>query len=117
MAQTLLSVLVLAQHGKPRALGHRAQGELMATKQTKSQKRVPRAATAPASPTDPAAKRKPRQDSSRKVAEMEKNREYPDQEFLTSNHGTRIEDDQNSLRAGERGPSLLEDFHLREKIT
>ena len=31
--------------------------------------------------------------------------------------GRRVNDDQNSLKAGERGPTLLEDFHLREKIT
>ncbi len=37
-------------------------------------------------------------------------------EFLTTNQGLRINDDQNTLRAGERGPSLLEDFHFREKI-
>ncbi len=36
---------------------------------------------------------------------------------LTTNQGLAINDDQNSLKAGERGPSLLEDFHLREKIT
>ena len=36
---------------------------------------------------------------------------------LTTNQGLRLSDDQNSLKAGERGPSLLEDFHLREKIT
>ena len=35
---------------------------------------------------------------------------------LTTNHGTPISDDQNSLKAGPRGPSLLEDFVLREKI-
>lgn len=35
---------------------------------------------------------------------------------LTDNHGHRIADNQNSLRAGERGPTLLEDFVLREKI-
>ena len=35
---------------------------------------------------------------------------------LTDNHGHRVSDNQNSLRAGERGPSLLEDFVLREKI-
>ena len=35
---------------------------------------------------------------------------------LTTNHGVPISDDQNSLRAGERGPTLLEDFVLREKI-
>jgi catalase len=36
---------------------------------------------------------------------------------LTTNQGLPIADDQNSLRAGERGPTLLEDFILREKIT
>ncbi|STW07645.1 catalase [Klebsiella grimontii] len=36
---------------------------------------------------------------------------------LTTNQGVRIADDQNSLRAGKRGPTLLEDFILREKIT
>ena len=36
--------------------------------------------------------------------------------FLTTNHGTRISDNQNSLRLGARGPTLLEDFVLREKI-
>jgi catalase len=38
-------------------------------------------------------------------------------EALTGNQGVRISDDQHSLKAGVRGPSLLEDFHLREKIT
>ncbi len=37
--------------------------------------------------------------------------------FLTTNHGVRINDDQNTLKAGTRGPSLLEDFHFREKMT
>lgn len=35
---------------------------------------------------------------------------------LTTNHGTPISDNQNSLRFGARGPTLLEDFVLREKI-
>jgi len=34
----------------------------------------------------------------------------------TTNHGVPISDNQNSLKAGRRGPSLLEDFVLREKI-
>ena len=37
--------------------------------------------------------------------------------FLTTDQGVRINDDNNSLKAGDRGPSLLEDFILREKIT
>jgi catalase len=36
---------------------------------------------------------------------------------LTTNQGVPIADNQNSLKAGLRGPSLLEDFILREKIT
>lgn len=35
----------------------------------------------------------------------------------TSNHDVRINDDHNSLKTGDRGPSLLEDFLLRETIT
>jgi len=36
---------------------------------------------------------------------------------LTTNQGVPISDNQNSLKAGFRGPALLEDFVLREKIT
>ena len=36
---------------------------------------------------------------------------------LTTNMGVAIGDNQNSLKAGLRGPTLLEDFILREKIT
>lgn len=38
-------------------------------------------------------------------------------QVLTTNQGVAIGDNQNSLKAGLRGPSLLEDFILREKIT
>jgi catalase len=36
---------------------------------------------------------------------------------ITTNQGIKISDDQHGLRAGPRRPTLLEDFHLREKIT
>ncbi len=36
---------------------------------------------------------------------------------FTTNQGIPVSDDQNSLRGGTRGPTLLEDFVLREKIT
>ncbi|QDE39707.1 catalase [Luteibacter pinisoli] len=36
---------------------------------------------------------------------------------LTTNQGLPVSDNQNSLKVGERGPVLLEDFILREKIT
>ncbi|WP_426027760.1 catalase [Brevundimonas sp. TWP2-3-4b2] len=35
---------------------------------------------------------------------------------ITTNHGVPVSDNQNSLKAGSRGPTLLEDFVLREKI-
>lgn len=37
-------------------------------------------------------------------------------DILTTDHGVAVSDNQNSLRAGRRGPTLLEDFHFREKI-
>jgi catalase len=39
-----------------------------------------------------------------------------DSQVLTTNQGVPISDNQNSLKAGPRGPTLLEDFVLREKI-
>jgi catalase len=38
-------------------------------------------------------------------------------QVLTTNQGVAIADNQNSLKLGLRGPALLEDFILREKIT
>ncbi len=37
--------------------------------------------------------------------------------FLTTAQGTRVRDTDHSLKAGPRGPVLLQDHHLREKIT
>ncbi|GAA4506220.1 catalase HPII [Hymenobacter ginsengisoli] len=52
-----------------------------------------------------------------KTDEMAMNREDGYGTFLTTNQGLRVNDDQNQLKAGERGPSLLEDFIYREKMT
>ena len=52
-----------------------------------------------------------------KRADLQKDMEDAGGEFLTTNQGVRVNDNQNSLKAGERGSSLLEDFILREKIT
>jgi catalase len=52
-----------------------------------------------------------------KLQDLEKNREYSEGQFITTDHGVKINNDHNSLKAGERGPSLLEDFIMREKIT
>ncbi|MCD0417325.1 catalase [Rubrivivax sp. JA1024] len=35
---------------------------------------------------------------------------------LTTRQGVPVSDDQNSLKLGQRGPTLMEDFHFREKI-
>jgi catalase len=61
--------------------------------------------------------KKKREEQPTKTANLSGFREEGDGQYLTANQGLRINDDQNSLKAGERGPSLLEDFHLREKIT
>ncbi len=52
-----------------------------------------------------------------KLDDLAKNTEDSAGEFLTTNQGVRVNDNQNSLKAGDRGPTLLEDFILREKIT
>ncbi|MFC6223176.1 catalase [Hymenobacter artigasi] len=52
-----------------------------------------------------------------KIDDLARNTDDGYGEFLTSNQGLRVNDDQNSLKGSERGPSLLEDFLLREKIT
>src|SRR6195952_1795977 len=41
----------------------------------------------------------------------------PTSDYLTTAQGVRLPDTDHSLKAGDRGPTLLEDFHLREKIT
>jgi len=63
--------------------------------------------------------RKPARAANRnaKIEELERDRESADGAAMTTNTGLRVLDNQNTLRKGERGPSLLEDFILREKIT
>lgn len=36
---------------------------------------------------------------------------------MTTNQGVKVSEDEFSLKAGERGPTLMEDFHFREKMT
>ncbi len=52
-----------------------------------------------------------------KVEQLAKYKVDDHGEFMTTNQGIKINDDQNSLKAGDRGPSLLEDFIFREKMT
>ncbi|WP_432671739.1 catalase [Flavobacterium sp. SM2513] len=55
--------------------------------------------------------------SDAKQQDLEKNRSYSDNRAMTTDQGLKINDDNNSLKAGDRGSALLEDFILREKIT
>ncbi|MDQ3751076.1 MAG: catalase, partial [Acidobacteriota bacterium] len=66
-----------------------------------------------------ATKKNPKnnRNKNKKLQELEVDREDGTDQFLTTNQGLRINDNQNSLKAGERGATLLEDFILREKIT
>jgi catalase len=48
---------------------------------------------------------------------LEPYRDYPQEGVLTTDQGIPIPNTDDSLKAGQRGPTLLEDFHFREKIT
>lgn len=60
---------------------------------------------------------KQKQPVNTKRADLAKEIQNDSDQYLTTDQGLRVNDDQNSLKLGERGPSLLEDFILREKIT
>ncbi len=55
--------------------------------------------------------------ASKKINDLQPYTQNGDKQMLTTNQGLLINDNQNSLKAGERGATLLEDFILREKIT
>ncbi len=65
-------------------------------------------------PTAPGSMKSPDAENE-KLKSLEPHRKGGEGFALTTNQGVRIADDQNSLRAGARGPTLLEDFILREK--
>ncbi len=62
-------------------------------------------------------KKSDEKNTNKKIDDLQKNTSSGEDQFLTTNQGVRINDNNNSLKSGERGPSLLEDFILREKIT
>ncbi len=64
-----------------------------------------------------AKKTDPKNELNKKLTDLAPDMESGSGEFLTTDQGLRINDDTNSLKAGERGATLLEDFILREKIT
>jgi catalase len=62
-------------------------------------------------------KPKNKQGNSKKVDQLTKDVKDYQEKPLTTNQGLLVNDTNNSLKAGERGSTLLEDFLLREKIT
>ena len=58
-----------------------------------------------------------RANTNAKLDSLEKFRSDATGQALRTNQGVKIADNQNTLKAGPRGPSLLEDFIMREKIT
>jgi len=58
-----------------------------------------------------------RVDENSKNRQLEDFREDPRQQHMTTDQGVRIPHTDDSLKAGARGPILMEDFHFREKMT
>ncbi|WP_263576553.1 catalase HPII [Acinetobacter pseudolwoffii] len=58
-----------------------------------------------------------KQNTNKKSEQLDVYRSDATEQMLTTNQGVKISDNQNSLKAGVRGATLMEDFILREKIT
>ncbi|CAN5476571.1 catalase [soil metagenome] len=56
-------------------------------------------------------------DENTKNEDLEQFRESSDDAYQTSEQGVRINHTDDSLKAGVRGPTIMEDFHFREKMT
>lgn len=56
-------------------------------------------------------------DENSKNEQLEQFRSDDSGKDLTTNQGLKLSEDEFSLKAGERGPTLMEDFHFREKMT
>ena len=56
-------------------------------------------------------------DQDPKQAQLDEHRVGHDDTALTTDQGVRVEHTDDSLSAGQRGPTLMEDFHFREKLT
>ena len=63
------------------------------------------------------AKDKNNPTESKKIEDLKASHKNMDGTAMTTNQGLKVNDTNNSLKSGERGSTLLEDFLLREKIT
>ncbi|MDR2899553.1 MAG: catalase [Clostridiales bacterium] len=53
----------------------------------------------------------------KKQVDLDKNRVYHQSGYLTTNQGVGVDNTDDSLVSGKRGPTLMEDFIFREKMT
>lgn len=53
----------------------------------------------------------------KKNGQLQGHKESSEGEYLTTNHGLKVNHTDDSLKVGKRGPTLMEDFHFREKMT
>lgn len=67
--------------------------------------------------SSPQDRQGPRRQHRDKNEQMDEVRHDPRNTYLTTQQGVRVDHTDDALAAGERGPTLLEDFHAREKIT
>ncbi|MEB0039182.1 catalase HPII [Pseudomonas sp. MH10] len=58
-----------------------------------------------------------RGNTNEKLDSLDQFRSDATEQALRTNQGVKVSDNQNTLKVGDRGPSLLEDFIMREKIT
>jgi catalase len=74
----------------------------------------------PQSPSSPKKPQRPADESfdeQAKDRQLDSFREDPEGAKLTTNQGVALNHTDDSLKAGSRGPTLMEDFHFREKLT
>ena len=53
----------------------------------------------------------------KKMDQLNQFRVNDSEKVMTTNQGIKLTEDELSLKVGERGPTLIEDFHFREKMT
>ncbi|MER2120067.1 MAG: catalase [Solibacillus sp.] len=57
------------------------------------------------------------ENNNKKVEQLKQFTTKDEGQPLTTNHGLKLTNDEHSLTIGERGPTIMEDFHFREKMT
>ena len=56
-------------------------------------------------------------DKNEKLDQLEQFKVDDTDEIMTTNQGLKLTEDEISLKVGDRGPTIMEDFHFREKMT